>query len=108
MSNDNIPLFVSMMHPISQMLWLKERQAKMSIGTLAFNECCQRIINAANKKEGGRNMPYAASYAYAGKRMTDREEIRVQALYILGNIAQWRGDEAKMVRDTLKQFANVK
>lgn len=75
------------------------------VGTLAFNECCQRIIRAASRNEGGRNMPYAAAYAKAGIGMTDPDEVRVQSLYILNNMSHWRGDEAKMVRTQLKEFS---
>ena len=47
---------------------------------------------------------YAKAYAQAGLRMTDREEIRVQALYILSNMTGWRGEQATLVRTTLRLF----
>ncbi len=67
------------------------------IGTLAFNEACQRVIRSCPNR-------YAVAYAQAGKGMTDRHEIKTQALYILSNTSGWRGEEAKMVKATLKQF----
>ena len=67
------------------------------IGTLAFNEACARVL-AHCKDE------YAKSYARAGLSMTDREEIRVQALYILSNMTGWRGEQAVLVRTTLRLF----
>jgi len=78
------------------------------IGTLAFNEVCQRVIWAAMNAKPGSTIQYAKSYAHAGISMTDRKMIAVQALYILSNLAGWRGDEARMVKATLKQFAAYK
>lgn len=78
------------------------------IGTIAFNECCQRVIRAAMNAKPGSTIQYAKSYAHVGKNMTDRKMIAVQALYILSNLAGWRGDEARMVKSTLKQFAAYK
>lgn len=70
-------------------------------GTLAFTECCLRIVKA-QKTDG-----YAKAYAQAvfNEPNPTREWIRVQALYILNNIQHWRGDEAKMVRAELKYWA---
>lgn len=77
------------------------------IGTVAFNEVCLRVCNAAKNNPNNSNLQYAAGYASAGRRMHDREEIRVQALYILSNLQYWRGDEARTVKALLKQFAEV-
>lgn len=74
------------------------------IGTCAFNEACQRVIRAAGNAAPNALIQYAASYASAGIHMRDRDAIRVQALYILNNLSGWRGDEARMVKDTLRQF----
>jgi len=46
---------------------------------------------------------YAVGYARAGLSMTG-EALYVQCLYILNNITHWRGDTAKWVRQTLKDF----
>ena len=65
-----------------------------------------------------RNGPneYAVSYANAwdansamGERVgyNDDQAQRVQATYILSNLSSWRGDEASLVRATLKKFAKV-
>ena len=76
-----------------------------TIGTLAFNEACQRIIVAARQAKPGASIQYAATYAKAGLQMTDRETIRVQCLYILNNLSGWRGEEAKQVKATLIEFS---
>lgn len=70
------------------------------IGTLAFTEACQRVIAHCPN-------PYAKGYAQAGLKMTDRMEIEAQALYILSNTTGWRGEEAQMVKQTLKQFTKT-
>jgi hypothetical protein len=67
------------------------------IGTLAFNEACQRVLAHCPDQ-------YAKAYAKAGLSMTDRDEMRAQALYILCNTAHWRGDEAKIVKACLRSF----
>jgi hypothetical protein len=67
------------------------------IGTLAFTEACARVIRYCPNE-------HAVAYARAGLRMTDREAIRVQVLYILGNMTGWRGEQAALVRTTLHLF----
>lgn len=67
---------------------------------LSFDDCCRAIVRNRNEKA----LNYAVNYARAGIGMTG-EEARVQALYILGNITHWRGDEAKAVRAALKKFS---
>ena len=46
---------------------------------------------------------YAVNYAYAGTSMMGKE-LYIQVLYVLNNMSRWRGDVAKGVRDTLKQY----
>lgn len=75
------------------------------IGTVAFNEACQRVIRAAKQAKPDSLIQFAASYAKAGVSMTDREAIRVQSLYILNNLSGWKGEEARKVKATLNQFA---
>lgn len=74
---------------------------------LSFKECCNRIINVAMAKNSG-DILYAATYARAGLRMTDPEEIRVQILYILNNLSGWRGPEAKETKEALKKIGKSK
>lgn len=74
-------------------------------GTLAFTECCLRVLRAARNAKPGSTIQYAATYARAGLPMTDRHEIAVQSMYILNNLAAWRGDDARTTKATLKQFA---
>ena len=66
---------------------------------LSFDDCCRAIIRNREQKA----LNYAVNYARAGIGMTGREA-RTQALYILGNITHWRGDEAKQVRASLKHL----
>jgi len=66
---------------------------------LSFDDCCRAIVRNADKPA----LNYAVNYAKAGIGMRG-EEARVQALYILGNITTWRGDDAKQVRASLKHW----
>lgn len=50
---------------------------------------------------------YAVNYARAGLQMTGYE-LEIQCLYVLGNMTHWRGDEAKKVREILKDFTKTK
>jgi len=61
-----------------------------------FDACRDVIAHCPNE--------YAKSYARAGLGMTDPEEIRTQALYILVNTSRWRGDQARTVKAELKQI----
>lgn len=74
------------------------------MGTLAFHEACQRVIRAARNAPPNALIQYAATYAKAGMRLREMDEIRVQALYILTNLSAWRGEEAQLVKATLKGF----
>lgn len=74
---------------------------------LSFKECCDRVVAAAKVKKSG-DIMYAATYASAGLRMTDPEEIRVQILYILNNLSGWRGPEAKETKDAFKKLGKKK
>ena len=67
-------------------------------------EAIQVILDdiAAHSK----SLNYAVNYARAAMGMSG-EELRVQCLYILGNITHWRHPEAKGVKDTLKAFGKV-
>lgn len=52
---------------------------------------------------------YAKTYANAAlyMQMTDRA-LEVQLLYILNNLQQWRGEEAREVKKVLKSYVGVK
>jgi hypothetical protein len=70
------------------------------------HEAFRKIVK--NQHEPALN--YAVNYAKAGLNHPDKggpmtgDELRVQALYTLGNISRWRGEDGKSVRDTLKRF----
>lgn len=50
----------------------------------------------------GKSLNYAVNYAKAGLTM-EGEELRVQCIYILCNLAYWRHSKAKEVRAVLKR-----
>lgn len=49
------------------------------------------------------SLNYAINYCHYALNMTG-EELRVQCLYIIGNITHWRHPKAKEVREVLKAF----
>ena len=65
-----------------------------------FRECCLIIINNSEK----RALKWCVNYAQAGLNLHTNNEIHTQILYILSNMQQWRGEEAKQVRSTLKEL----
>ncbi len=67
-------------------------------------EACWKVME--NAKEPALN--YAVNYAKYGATLQQGEELRVQCIYILGNIVRWRGDLAKEVRSALKKYVGVK
>lgn len=67
-----------------------------------FHSACNDVVQAADSSKAVR---YAVGYASHGMRISDDESIRVQCLYILNNIAHWRGDTAKRARAIFKEFA---
>lgn len=81
----------------------------MQIGTEVVRECCQRIIRAAASKPQAANIQFAASYAKTCIQQIISNQplpiIKTQVLYVLANLSGWRGDEAKLCKQTLKDFA---
>lgn len=69
-----------------------------------FHTACRKVIAARNNPA----VSYAVGYAEAGLGMTDQESCRVQCLYILNNIAGWRGEEAKAARAEFKRLSDRK
>lgn len=47
---------------------------------------------------------YAVGYAMAGQYLSGNA-LYTQVLYVLNNMGTWRGNDAKLVRNTLKTFA---
>ena len=74
-------------------------------GLKAFRRVCNLVIAQTAKPQHGRLIEYAAAYAKAGLEMTDKEEIRVQCLYILNNLSGWRGEEAADAKAVLKYLS---
>ena len=68
-----------------------------------FHHACQNVVD--NKKL--MVLKYAANYARYGLTIQDVEEARVQAMYVLGNIAYWQGDIASETRSCLRNFIKV-
>ena len=65
-----------------------------------FYRACQLIVDNSDKKA----VNWAVNYAKYGLTVTNEQEAKVQALYILSNIQYWRGEVAKDVRMLLKSF----
>jgi len=65
-----------------------------------FHKACQLIVDNSHKKA----VNWAVNYARHGLTVTNEEEAKTQALYILNNIQYWRGEVAKDVRTLLKKF----
>lgn len=61
----------------------------------------------SDKAKYSTQLNYAVNYCKAALCMQG-EELRVQCLYILGNISSWRHPQAKEVRKTLKEFSKRK
>ena len=64
-------------------------------------------LEAIVKHQDEKALNWAVNYASAGISMTG-EELRVQCLYVLNNIANWRGGASGAVRKTLKEFTKNK
>ena len=60
------------------------------------------IVKNRNEKA----LNWAVEYARFGIELIedncDNDSLRIQLMYVTGNISRWRGEEAKQVRDTLK------
>jgi hypothetical protein len=77
-----------------------------------LHDCYNAIIKAANSTaSNNRLIQYAATYAEYGLTLPDAlskaeltPESRVQAIYTLGNLTSWRGEEASAVRNALKSI----
>ena len=74
---------------------------------------CYNAILRASKTTKALDYAYGYAYGYAreGLRMPDAAkhteltgESRVQAIYVRANLAGWRGDEAKAVRQALDKM----
>lgn len=63
----------------------------------SFRKCCRAVLNNAKDE-------YAKSYANAGLQLQDHEEVEWQIAYILNNLGQWRGDEARAVKLEFKRI----
>lgn len=60
-------------------------------------------IILSDRASYAKSLNYAVEYCRAAMYMKG-EDLRVQCLYILGNITRWRHPKAKEVRATLKAF----
>lgn len=67
---------------------------------MTIREALQAIVDHAEEPA----LNYAVNYAQYGVGLDDSEELRVQCLYVLNNLAYWRGDVAHEVRETLKAY----
>ena len=67
---------------------------------MTFDDACKLILADPKADQ------YAKSYAHRGIGMED-DFRRVQALYILSNLARWRHPQAKEVRALLKDIGKT-
>lgn len=74
----------------------------MQITNEQVHDAIRTILS--DKKSYTKSLNYAVNYCRYGLELLDYE-LRVQCLYILGNITRWRHPEAKYVRSILKAFA---
>ncbi len=65
---------------------------------MTTKEAFQAIVDHADEP----SLNYAVEYAKYGL-ICPQEEVRIQALYTVGNISRWRGELAKEVRAALKE-----
>lgn len=70
------------------------------------DECFVEICKASRLMPTNNGLKYAASYARAGMGMQG-ESLRVQILYVQANLAAWRGELAKSVKDDLKAVMKI-
>ena len=63
-------------------------------------EALRKIVN--NRQE--KSLNWAVDYAMTGLSMNGHG-LKIQCLYVLNNISRWRGDEAKEVRQILKNYS---
>lgn len=66
-----------------------------------FYAACRMVLKSAKD-------PYAKAYADAGLGLSGAEEIQVQCLYILNNLASWRGDEARATKEIFRAISKGK
>ena len=67
-----------------------------------FHQACQNIIDNKDSKA----VNYAVIYARAGLEIDNEIDANYQALYIISNIAHWRGAIANETRSILKNIIN--
>lgn len=65
-----------------------------------FHHACQNVVDNREQKA----LNWAVNYARYGLTITNLEEAKVQAAYILNNITHWRGSIAKETRSIFKQM----
>ncbi len=60
------------------------------------------IVNAPSETKCGA-LNYAVNNAIYGLRCPV-EELKIQVLYVMNNVSNWRGDDARSVKATLRAF----
>lgn len=73
--------------------------------TMAEVKAAIRTI-LSDRAHYGTSLNYAVNYADYALGIDDEHELKVQCLYVLGNITHWRHEKAKEVRATLKAYAH--
>ena len=78
----------------------------------AFLSTCAAVIQAAKGKPQNGGLQYAAAYAKAGEELCRdarneaalADALHVQSAYILSNLGQWRGPEARKHKEELRKW----
>jgi len=73
--------------------------AALNMVKVFHNVCAEVIRHCAD--------PYALSYADAGLHMDRPDFVYAQALYLQGNLVQWRGPEARKAKGHLQSVIDM-
>lgn len=84
---------------------VEEKENQIFAAEFKNPPCTERGVKIAFVKVLAKcNNDVARVYAEAGLSLTG-EALRVQCLYVLNNTQYWRGNDAIVVKDLLKEFA---
>lgn len=89
-------------HEAHKALRAQAQSANQGVDAMTLPEALQAVITAAERSTSY-YLQCAASYALSARRMTP-QALRYHIPYILNNIQYWRGEEARAVRQTLREF----
>ena len=85
---------------------MKDNKKRKELKMEKVKEAINTILS--DKESYPKSLNYAVNYCRYALTITDIEEMKIQVIYILGNITHWRHVKAIQVRKTLKKFAGIK